>query len=331
MINHINNGGFTIMKKSLKRIILTVSVSALALFTLAGCGKTGLDSGNSSDSKVETKKPKDIKVGASLSTQSNPFFVSVKKGINDLAKKNDTKVQISDAQNDTAKQNNDIEDLITKKVDILIINPVDSSAITPAVKDANDAGIPVITVDRSSDGGKVLSLVASNSTKGGQMAAKFLIDKLGENAKIAELQGIPGASATRERGKGFDNYSKGKLDIVAKQTAGFDRAKGLSTTENILQGNPDIVGIFSQNDEMALGAVQAVKAANKEVTIVGFDGEKDGIKAVKSGKMAATVAQQPEEMGRLSLQAAYDYFNGKKVKKNIESPLKLVTTESLNK
>lgn len=319
------------MKKSLKRVLLAVSISALAMFTLAGCGKSGLDSGGSSESKVETKKPKDIKVGASLSTLSNPFFVSVKKGINDLAKKNGTNVQVSDAQNDTAKQNNDIEDLITKKVDVLIINPVDSSAITPAVKDANDAGIPVITVDRSSEGGKVLTLVASNSTKGGKMAAEFLIKKLGNNAKVAELQGIPGASATRERGKGFDKYAKGKLDIVAKQTAGFDRAKGLSTTENILQGNSDIVGIFSQNDEMALGAVQAVKSANKDIAIVGFDGEEDGIKAVKSGKMAATVAQQPEEMGRLALQAAYDHFNGKKVKKNIESPLKLVTTDSLNK
>jgi len=319
------------MKKSLKRVFLAVGISALAMFTLAGCGKSGLDSGSSSDSKVETKKPKDIKVGVSLSTLSNPFFVSVRNGVDKLAKKNDTKVQFSDAQNDTAKQNNDIEDLITKKVDVLIINPVDSSAITPAVKDANDAGIPVITVDRSSDGGKVLSLVASNSTKGGQMAAKFMIDKLGANAKVAELQGIPGASATRERGKGFEKDAKGKLDIVTKQTAGFDRAKGLTTTENILQGNSDIVGIFSQNDEMALGAVQAVKAANKEVTIVGFDGEEDGVKAVKAGKMAATVAQQPEEMGRLALQAAYDHFNGKKVNKNIESPLKLVTTESLNK
>ena len=264
----------------------------------------------------------------SLSTLSNPFFVSVRNGIQDLAKKNKTNVQVSDAQNDTAKQNNNIEDMIQKKVDILIINPVDSSAITPAVKDANDAGI---TVDRSSDGGKVLTLVASNSKKGGEMAAKYMIEKLGKNAKIAELQGIPGASATRERGKGFDGAAKGQLDIVSKQTAGFDRAKGLTVTENILQGNGDIVGIFSQNDEMALGAVQAVKAAGKKITIVGFDGEADGIKAVKAGDMAATVAQKPEEMGRLALQAAYDHFDGKTIKKNIESPLSLVTTEDANK
>lgn len=320
------------MKKSIKRLLTLVSVSVLALGTLSACGNTGLSSGGDDDSdKVAKKAPKDLKVGVSLSTLSNPFFVSVRNGISKLGKKKDTNIQVSDAQNDTAKQNNDVEDLIQKKVDILIINPVDSSAITPAVKDANDADVPVITVDRSADGGKVLTLVASNSVKGGKMAAKYLIDQLGKDAKVAELQGIPGASATRERGKGFDNYAKGKLNVVTKQTAGFDRAKGLSVTENILQGNGDIAGIFSQNDEMALGAVQAVKAAKKDVKIVGFDGEEDGIKAVKAGDMAASVAQQPEEMGRLALQAAYDYFNGKKIKANIESPLELVTTESLNK
>ena len=318
------------MKKSIRRL-LVVGAALLALVTATACGKSGLDNGGGSPTKVTKKAPKNLKVGASLSTLSNPFFVSVKKGINDLADKKGTSVQIADAQNDTAKQNNDVEDLIQKKVDVLIINPVDSSAISSAVKDANAAGIPVITVDRSADSGKVLSLVASNSTKGGQMAAKYMIEKLGENAKVAELQGTPGASATRERGKGFDGYVKGKLDVVTKQTAGFDRAKGLSVTENILQGHGDIKGIFSQNDEMALGAVQAAKAAKKTIFIVGFDGEDDGIKAVKAGDMAATVAQQPEEMGRLALQAAYDHFAGKKVKAYTESPLELVTTESLTK
>ncbi|OAU12751.1 substrate-binding domain-containing protein [Lacticaseibacillus rhamnosus] len=319
------------MKHTFKRFLTIAVIAAAVIFTLTACGNTGLGSKSDGDAKVTKKAPKDLKVGVSLSTLSNPFFVSVRNGIQDLAKKNKTNVQVSDAQNDTAKQNNNIEDMIQKKVDILIINPVDSSAITPAVKDANDAGIPVITVDRSSDGGKVLTLVASNSKKGGEMAAKYMIEKLGKNAKIAELQGIPGASATRERGKGFDGAAKGQLDIVSKQTAGFDRAKGLTVTENILQGNGDIVGIFSQNDEMALGAVQAVKAAGKKITIVGFDGEADGIKAVKAGDMAATVAQKQEEVGRLALQAAYDHFDGKTIKKNIESPLSLVTTEDANK
>ncbi|MFT8412490.1 MAG: D-ribose ABC transporter substrate-binding protein [Schleiferilactobacillus perolens] len=318
------------MKKNWKKVLLLGLLTVLTVGTLAACGSTGLDSGSSgSSAKTSKKASKDLKVGVSLSTLSNPFFVQVRSGISTLAKSKGTNIQVSDAQNDTAKQNNDIEDLIQKKVDVLIINPVDSSAITPAVKDANEAGIPVIAVDRSSDGGKVLTLVASNSTKGGEMAADYMIKKLGQNAKVAELQGIPGASATRERQKGFDNAVKGKLDLVTKQTAGFDRAKGLTTTENILQAHPDIVGIFSQNDEMALGAIQAVKASGKKITIVGFDGEAGAIKAIKAGTMSATVAQQPEKMGRLALQAAFDHFDGKKVKTNIESPLQLVTSDNV--
>lgn len=320
------------MRSVWKTFCFTVILVSLAVMTLAGCGGTGLGSDNEGNgSKVKTKDPEKVKIGVSLSTLNNPFFVSVKKGITTLTHQKKSKVEIFDAQNDPAKQSNDVEDMIQKKVDILIINPVDSSAITPTVKDANEAGIPVICVDRSSDGGKVLTLVASDSTKGGQMAAKYMYEKLGKDAKIAELEGIPGASATRERQRGFDGYAKGKLHLVTKQTANFDRAKGLSTAENILQAHGDIVGIFAQNDEMALGAVQAVKSAGKKIMIVGFDGESDAIKAVKDGHMAATVAQKPVDMGKLSVQAAYDYFAGKKVPAHVRSPLSLETTESLNK
>ena len=203
------------MKFNWKKVLGISAVAVLSVGLFTACGKTGVDDGSSSSAKVEEKKPKDLKVGVSISTLSNPFFVSVRNGIQKLADDKDADIQVSDAQNDTAKQNNDVEDLIQKKVDALIINPVDSSAITQAVKDANEAGIPVIAVDRSSDGGTVLSLVASNSTKGGEMAAKFLIEKLGKDAKIAELQGTPGASATRERGKGFDNYAIGNFIVVS--------------------------------------------------------------------------------------------------------------------
>ncbi|AFT82455.1 D-ribose ABC transporter substrate-binding protein [Leuconostoc carnosum] len=274
----------------------------------------------------ERKKPGDLKIGVSLSTLNNPFFISIKDGVNEAAKKEGTDVQLYDGQNSTNKQNNDVEDLIQKKVDVLIINPVDSSAITPEVKSANEAGIPVITIDRSSEGGKVLSLVASDSREGGKMAATFMIDALGQNAKIAQLQGTPGASATRERGAGFDETAEGHLNIVTKQTANFDRTQGLNTSENIAQAHPDIKGLFSQNDEMALGAVQALKS-QEDIVIVGFDGSEDGINAVRRGQMAATVAQKPKEMGKLAVQATYDYFQGKKVSPNIKSPLELVVAD----
>lgn len=310
----------------MKKILTLVSVFTLAVVALAGCGAS-LDNGSSNKTTKTAKiAPKKLKVGVSLSTLSNPFFVSVKSGITSVATKNGTDVEVMDAQDDSAKQSNDIEDLIQKKVDIIIVNPVDSDAITPEIKNANDANIPVIALDRSSTGGQVLTLVASDNVKGGKMAAEYMAKKLGKNAKVAELQGTPGASATRERGEGFDKNVKGKLDVVTKQSANFDRAKGLSVMENLLQSNPDIKGVFSQNDEMALGAIEAAKSAGKsDLVIVGFDGSVDGLKAVKSGKLTATVAQQPEEMGKIAIKAAYDHFDGKKLDKKISSPLELVT------
>ena len=110
-----------------------------------------------------------------------------------------------------------------------------------------------------------------------------------------------------------------------KQSANFDRAKGLTVMENILQAHSDLQGVFAQNDEMALGASEAASSKGKDFIIVGFDGTEDGLKAIKDGKMSATIAQKPEEMGKLALQAAYDHFAGKKVDEKIDSPLDLVT------
>ncbi|WP_429951055.1 D-ribose ABC transporter substrate-binding protein [Enterococcus sp. AZ101] len=304
---------------------LFISMMAASLL-LSGCGAATLGNNESKeDNKVEEKKAGELKVGVSISTLNNPFFVSVKDGITTLANENKTKTIVSDAQNDASKQSNDIDDLIQQNVDVLLVNPVDSSAIQPAVEVANEANIPVITLDRSSDGGDILTLVASDNVKGGEMAASFIVEKVGQGAKVVQLEGTPGASATRERGKGFETIAEKELNVVQSQSADFDRAKGLSVMENMLQSNSDITAVFAQNDEMALGAVEALKAAGKkDVLVIGFDGNEDGVKAVKDGTMAATVAQQPVEMGKLALQAAYDHFEGKKVESKIDSPLELM-------
>lgn len=304
---------------------LFISMMAASLL-LSGCGAATLGNNESKeDNKVEEKKAGELKVGVSISTLNNPFFVSVKDGITTLANENKTKTIVSDAQNDASKQSNDIDDLIQQNVDVLLVNPVDSSAIQPAVEAANEANIPVITLDRSSDGGDILTLVASDNVKGGEMAASFIVEKVGPGAKVVQLEGTPGASATRERGKGFETIAEKELNVVQSQSADFDRAKGLSVMENMLQSNSDITAVFAQNDEMALGAVEALKAAGKkDVLVIGFDGNEDGVKAVKDGTMAATVAQQPVEMGKLALQAAYDHFEGKKVESKIDSPLELM-------
>ena len=269
--------------------LLVAAITVLAVLT-SGCGSSDKAAKPADGKKTTT-------IGFSISTLNNPFFVSVRKGVEEEAKKLGVNVKIVDAQNDPAKQANDISDLIQQKVDVLLINPVDSAAVSTSVAAANKASIPVLALDRSADKGTVASFIASDNVKGGEMAAEYIIQKLGEKVKVAELEGIPGASATRERGEGFHKVADQKLTVVAKQSADFDRSKGLTVSENMLQANPDIQAIFAQNDEMALGAIEAAKSANKKIFIVGFDGTQDGLKAVEAGVDIIDTAMSPFALG----------------------------------
>lgn len=306
----------------MKKIVSIIMV--LSLMVLAACS---MDSGLTDDKKEKKDSMKDVKVGVSISTLNNPFFVSLKDGIEKKAKEKGMKVTVVDAQDDTAKQISGIEDLILQKVDVLLVNPTDSAAISSAVKDANDAGIPVITIDRSSDEGDIETFIASDNVAGGEMAAEYLVKEFGKKAKVVELEGVSGASATRERGKGFHNIADKQLEVLTSQTAEFDRTKGLNVMENILQGNKDIQAVFAHNDEMALGAIEAIKAAGKDIIVVGFDGNDDALKAVESGELKATIAQQPALIGEEAVNASEKILKGDKVDDTISVPLKLVTNE----
>lgn len=270
---------------------------------------------------------KHIKIGLSVSTLNNPFFVSLKDGVVAEAKKHGMETIVVDAQNDSAKQSNDVDDLMQKGVNVLLINPTDSAAISTVVQSANNLGIPVITLDRSSDKGDVKALVASDNVKGGRMAAEFIEKVVGKGAKVIELEGVAGASATRERGKGFHEVADKDLNVIAKQTADFDRTKGLNVMENLLQAHPEVQAVFAHNDEMALGAIEAIQSSGKNIPVVGFDGNEDALKSIKDGKLTATVAQQRELIGQMAVQAAFDVLHGKTVEKSIPAPLKLVTKE----
>ncbi len=300
----------------LKKLFITVT--AILLF-LTGCSLESPIEKND-NGKVDKKKS-DVVIGVSISTLNNPFFVKIKDGIEKEAKKQGVKVKFADAQDDAAKQANDIDDLIQQKVDYLIVNPTDSDAISGSIQIANDEAIPVITLDRDVAKGDVASFIASDNIKGGEMGGKLIVDELGKDAKVAELEGVPGASATRERGKGFHNVADQSLDVVSKQSAKFNRTEGLNVTQNIIQAHPEIQAIFAQNDEMALGAVEAI--GNKDIKVVGFDGNEDAIKSVEKGKLFATVAQQPNLMGEESVKTIIDLYNGKKVEKKNKIPLEM--------
>ncbi len=212
----------------------------------------------------------------------------------------------------------------------LLVNPTDADAIVPSIQKANEAGIPVFTIDRGAAGGEIVSHIASDNVAGGRMAGEFLCQALGESGKVVELEGIAGTSAARDRGQGFNDYMSSEctgVEIVARQTANFNRAEGLSVFENILQAQPEIAGVFAHNDEMILGAIEAAEAAGRagEIIFVGFDAVDDAVAAVEAGSLAATIAQQPSEMGRLGVEFAVKYLNGESVEDYVPVDLALVT------
>lgn len=314
------------MKNWLKGIGL---VTFLFIF-LAACSTDA--PGSEDDAEKESEGDtgnEEVTIGFSVSTLNNPFFVTLTDGTEAAAEEEGYKIITVDAQDDPSKQLNDIEDLLQQNIDVLIVNPVDSDAIVSAVQSANDANIPVITVDRSSEGGEVVAHIASDNISGGEMAGQFIVDKLGGEGKVVELEGIPGASATRERGEGFHNIIDeiDGIEVVAKQTANFDRTEGLSVMENIIQGNDSIDAVFAHNDEMALGAIEALEAENMldDVIVVGFDATDDAISAVAEGRMDATIAQLPELLGERSIIVVKQVLNGEDVEEFVPVELELVT------
>ncbi|WP_341962272.1 ribose ABC transporter substrate-binding protein RbsB [Planococcus maritimus] len=305
------------MKKMLLMFVL------LAMMVLAACSMEAPGS-DSEETTGGEDAGGDYTIGFSISTLNNPFFVTLSEGAEAKASEMGASLSVVDAQDDASKQASDVEDLIQQGVDMILINPVDSEAVASAVESANNANIPVITVDRSAEGGEVVSHIASDNTAGGEMAGEYLLSLVGDNAQVAELEGVLGSSAARERGEGFNKVATESLDVVAKQTANFNRAEGLSVMENILQANPDVTGVFAHNDEMALGALEAIEAAGKEVAVVGFDATNDAVAAVEEGRLDGTIAQKPELIGEMAVETAVQHLDGEEVEASIPVELELI-------
>lgn len=311
----------------MRKKILALLMTAAMIMGLSGCTIITID-GENSDGKNSAVYEGNGSIGLAISTMNNPFFVSLAEGAKEASEKEDVSLITVDAGNDAAKQVSDVEDLISKNVSVLIVNPVDSDAIAPAVKDAVEKGVKVISVDRVVNGVEVDCQIASDNIQGAKMATEYLIELIGEGAEVAEIQGTPGASATIDRGEGFHEAADTQLQVVASQTANFSRAEGLTVMENMLQSSGNIKGVFAHNDEMALGALEAIAASGKDIKVVGFDATDDAVTAVKAGKMAATVAQQPDKMGETAVTTAIKMLNNEPVEKSIPVEVTLVTPET---
>lgn len=265
-------------------------------------------------------------IALAISTLDNPFFVTLKEGAEKKAKELGYNLVVLDSQNDPAKELSNVEDVTVRGAKVLLINPTDSEAVGTAVAVANKKNIPVITLDRGANKGNVVSHIASDNVAGGKMAGDFIAEKVGKNAKVIQLEGIAGTSAARERGEGFKQaVEANQFELLASQPADFDRTKGLNVMENLLASHGSAKAVFAQNDEMALGALRAIKASGKNILVVGFDGTDDAVKAVNGGQLAATIAQQPEKIGELGVKVADKVLKGEKVEAQIPVPLKVIS------
>ncbi|EMH6306328.1 ribose ABC transporter substrate-binding protein RbsB [Proteus mirabilis] len=262
-----------------------------------------------------------------ISTLNNPFFVTMKDSAQKEADKLGYDLVVLDSMDNPAKELANVQDLTVKGTRLMLINPTDSDAVGNAVLMANKAKIPVVTLDRVANKGEVVSHVASDNRLGGKMAGDYIAEKVGNDAKVIQLEGIAGTSASRERGEGFKQaVDAHKLNILASQPADFDRTKGLNVMQNLLTANPSVQAVFAQNDEMALGALRALQTAGRtDVLVVGFDGTNDGIKAVNRGVLGATIAQRPDQIGIIGIQTADKILKGEKVDPTIPVELELVT------
>jgi ribose transport system substrate-binding protein len=262
----------------------------LASLALSGCQPAG---------------PKQIVIGLTVPSLSHPFFVCIKKHVEDEAKKLGVKVIATDAEDVSAKQMSIVEDFIAQGVDGVLLAPIGAEALTPAVEALNRVHIPVATVDRQVAGGDVLVHVGADNVEGGRAAARYIIKKLGGKGAVIELEGLPGASPAIDRKKGFDEVlAASSVKLLTSQPADFYRAKGQSVMENLLQAHHDFQAVYAANDEMILGALEALAAHGLppgRVVTVGYDVIPDAAKCIREGRLTASIEQFPGQQARQAL------------------------------
>ena len=273
-----------------------------------------------------------------LKTLNSPFFIEMQRGAQAEADRQGITlvVQAAEREVDVDKQMQIIENLIQTKVGALAITPSGSKEIVPAILKANQAGIPVVIVDTRVEpaaakeaGIKIETFVGSDNYEGGKVAGQHLVEISGGKAKVALLEGIPGHETGDSRLRGFKDAVKGSpgIQIVASQTANWERDQGFNVFQNMLQAHPEIDTLFACNDMMALGALEAIQAAGRtgKIRVIGFDAVDDARKAMVAGTMVASVAQFPADMGRLAVESAVQLIRGQKPPPEHQVRIELVT------
>lgn len=316
-----------------KKFMSVVAVVILALLTvsLSACGNKASDPNSNATGGADSQKQ--IVIGVSLMTLNSPYFEAMKRGLEEQAAAKNVKLLVTDAQLKVADQVSTVENLIAQKVDVILLNAVDSAAVAPAVEAANNANIPIIALDVAPSSGEIVSLVASNNKTAGATAGTYVAGRLGGTGKVAILGGPPISSFT-DRIAGFKEELAKHPDIEIvreKNVVENSTDKFMEAADNMLTSVPDLDAIFAVNDFGAIAVDSILASSKKEFKVfsIGVDGMPDAVKAIMEGEVVGgSVAQQPAEMGKIGIDTALDYLNGETPPSIIDVPVKLLTKEN---
>jgi ribose transport system substrate-binding protein len=284
-----------------KILLLTIVVSLLVPLGAFAAGRG------------ETAEDGEIVIGMSVPGVQFPFFVTMRDQAEAAAAELGARIVFADGQNDSAKQTADIEGFISRGVDAILISPITVDSQVPVMERAMEAGIPVASVDRKANTDNILVHVGADNVEGGRAAARFIIEQLGGSGRVIELEGTPGSSAAIDRSTGFNEVmAESDVEIIASQPADFNRAEAQTVMENLIQSNPDFDAVFGANDEMIIGAIEAMRGSGinvEDIVTVGFDATPDAFSYIEDGLLDATVDQFPGDQAGQALQYLVDYIN----------------------
>lgn len=321
----------------MKKLTALMMVMVLGMTMLAGCSGSGSGQSSSGDGS-ESADAKEIVVIVKNNTA--PFWISVLEGAQaageELGVTVTTKTPVDTAEGSGNEQQSQLcEEAIVQGADAVVIAPVDSEAIIPATEKINEAGIPVINLNtRISDDSQYVTFAGLENVTQGYETAKVVLEEMGGEGTVFIIEGSTGAQTSIDRVTGFENAlaEYPNIEVVAQQSANYSRADAMNVVQNLLQSYPDVDAILCCNDEMAMGAAEAVDAAGKigDILISGQDANDDAVEAVREGRLFATSWGNPYMQGYTAVEAAVKVLNGEEVEDFYEVPTKVVTIDNID-
>ncbi|KWX56920.1 substrate-binding domain-containing protein [Mycobacterium sp. NAZ190054] len=308
----------------LAKVMAGIAFSASVAIGSSACsmpGENGAAGGN-------TTSDGPVKIGFSQATQQSPFYVALTDAAKQTSERDGNELFFADANGDVTKQNNDVQDLITRGINVLVINPVDPKGIAPSLAAADAAGIKVVTVDRPVESGAA-AFVGRDNKAMGQLVSEAAVQTLGPaGGKIIEIQGDAGGAVARDRHDGFAAAVEGQpnITVIDGPYSDYIRSNAVTAMQDLLQAHPDVKAVYAQNDDMALGALQVLDENNRgDVKVFGVDGLMEAVRAIAEGdQYVATALNDPNAEGQLAIETAVKVARGESVPEFIDAGTGLV-------